>query len=123
MSSDDGSPGTGAGADRAARKAQRRAGRRRRPLWRRLLMWFALAVVGLVAAGLLAFIIAYQMIDIPDANEDFQTETSYVYFADGKTELGEFELQNRQPVPLTSVPQSLQDAVIAAEDRTFYDNS
>ena len=30
----------------------------------------------------------YQTIDIPDPNEDFETQTSFVYYNDGKTELG-----------------------------------
>ena len=97
--------------------------KKKRPLWQRLLLWSGLGVVLLVGAAMLAFIIAYQSVDIPDPNEDFQTETSFVYFADGKTELGEFELQNRQNVALADVPQTTQDAVIAAEDRTFYDNA
>ena len=41
---------------------------------------------GSLAAG--PFVFLYQTIDVPDPNEDFQTETSFVYYADGKTELG-----------------------------------
>ena len=40
------------------------------------------------AAG--SFVFLYQTTDIPDPNEDFQTQTSFVYYADGKTELGQF---------------------------------
>ncbi len=100
-----------------------RTPKKKRALWKRLLLWFGLAFAGLMAAGLTAFVIAYFAVDIPDPNEDFQTQTSFVYYADGKTELGEFELQNRQLVALSDVPETMQDAVIAAEDRTFYDNS
>ncbi len=126
--SDEDVPSTG-------RRGRRRAGnddaagvspggpKRKRPLWQRLLLWTGLGVLGLVLAAMVTFFIAYQAIDIPDPNDDFQTETSFVYYADGKTELGEFELQNRQNVALADVPQSTQDAVIAAEDRTFYDNA
>jgi membrane peptidoglycan carboxypeptidase len=119
-SSDPGAPGT---PKQAASQASGQVVKAPRPWWRRLLLWCTFTVLGLVAAALLAFVIAYQAVDIPDPNEDFQTETSFVYYADGKTELGEFALQNRQPVALSEVPQSLQDAVIAAEDRTFYENS
>ncbi|MBA2640953.1 MAG: penicillin-binding protein, partial [Nocardioidaceae bacterium] len=107
----------------AAATARQRKPKPKRALWKRLLLWSGFGIGCLVAAGLVAFIIAYQAVDIPDPNEDFQTQTSFVYFADGKTQLGEFELQNRQSVALSDVPQSLQDAVIAAEDRSFYDNS
>jgi len=106
-----------------AADAQPRRPRKRRPLWKRLLLWAGLLLTGLVGLGVAAFLVAYLAIDVPDPNADFQTETSYVYYEDGRRELGEFELQNRQPVTLAEVPQSLQDAVIAAEDDSFYDNS
>ena len=93
------------------------------PLWRRVLVRFAQGLVGLLVLALLAFFAAYMMIDIPDPNEDFQAETSLVYYADGRSELGSFAVQNRQLVALDQVPQHVQDAVIAAEDRSFYDNA
>ncbi|MGA8995240.1 MAG: transglycosylase domain-containing protein, partial [Nocardioidaceae bacterium] len=79
-------------------------------------------VLGLVLLGAGAFAVLYVSTDIPDANADFTTQTSFVYYADGKTEIGRFAQQNRTDVPLSSVPQHVQDAVIAAEDRTFYTN-
>ncbi len=76
----------------------------------------------LFALGAAAFAVAYAMIDVPDPNEDFQTQTSFVYYADGKSELGRFATQDRQSIPLGDVPPHVQDAMIAAEDRTFYTN-
>ena len=63
------------------------------------------------------------MIDIPDPNSDFEAQTTTVYYSDGKHVLGRFALQNRQSIPLSEMPQSIQDAVISAEDRSFYTNS
>ena len=34
------------------------------------------------------FLVLYQAIDVPDPNEDFETQTSFVYYNDGKTQLG-----------------------------------
>ncbi|MBA2772783.1 MAG: transglycosylase domain-containing protein, partial [Nocardioidaceae bacterium] len=62
------------------------------------------------------------MVDIPDPNKDFQAQTTTVYFSDGKHVLGQFALQNRQSIPLEQMPQSIQDAVISAEDRSFETN-
>ncbi|MEJ7706410.1 MAG: transglycosylase domain-containing protein [Nocardioidaceae bacterium] len=64
----------------------------------------------------------YRMIDLPDPNEDFQAETTTVYYSDGKHELGQFALQNRDSIGLEQVPEHMQDAVISAEDRSFRSN-
>ena len=72
----------------------------------------------LLAAG--GFVFLYQSIDIPDPNEDFQTQTSYVYYNDGKTELGTFATQNRDSIALDEMPQNIQDAVVAAENQSFW---
>ncbi|MBA2739584.1 MAG: penicillin-binding protein [Nocardioidaceae bacterium] len=97
--------------------------KQRSPLWRRLLGWLGLAVLGLLIVGLAGFLIAYAVVDIPDPNEDFQAEASFVYYADGRSELGSFAVQDRQLVLLDEVPDHMQQAVIAAEDRTFYANA
>ena len=85
--------------------------------------WFLIvALVGtLVLIG--GFVYLYKTTPIPDPNKDFQTQTSFVYYSDGKTELGQFATQNRQIISLDDMPQHLQDAVVAAEDRTFYTNN
>jgi membrane peptidoglycan carboxypeptidase len=84
--------------------------------------WLLLTVLGLVLLGATAFVVGYLTTDIPDPNKDFTAQTTFVYYADGKTEIGTFASQNRTSIPLSDVPQHVQDAVIAAEDRTFYTN-
>lgn len=81
-----------------------------------------LLVVGLVGSllAVASFVFLYQTIDIPDPNEDFQTQTSFVYYSDGETELGRYATQNREIIPLKEMPQTIQDAVVAAENRTFW---
>src|SRR5207342_3521750 len=74
-------------------------------------------------AGAAAFYYAYSQTTIPDPNADFETETTFVYYADGKTELGQFATQNRESIPLDTMPANFKDGVVAAEDRTFYTNS
>ncbi|MDR7362306.1 transglycosylase domain-containing protein [Nocardioides marmoribigeumensis] len=72
--------------------------------------------------GLVLFAFAYATTDIPDPNQGFEAQTTYVYYDDGKSVLGKFAEQNRTTIPLEDVPQHVQDAVIAAEDATFYSN-
>lgn len=92
------------------------------PRWKQVLRWLALLFVLGLLGGALLFFVLYRVIEIPDANADFQTQTTKVYYADGKSELGTFAMQDRESVPLDEIPAVMQAAVIAAEDRTFYDN-
>src|SRR4029450_13691492 len=52
-----------------------------------------------------------------------EAQTTFVYYSGGKAKIGRFAEQNRESIPLADIPQSMQDAVMAAEDRTFYSNS
>src|SRR5690606_4992232 len=61
------------------------------PLRRRVkkvLKWTGITSLVLAIIAVLGFVVLYRAIDIPDPNADFQTETTYVYYSDGKTELG-----------------------------------
>ncbi len=64
--------------------------------------------------------VAYNAVEIPDPNEDFEAQTSKIYYADGETVLGEFATQDRESIPLDEMPQTMQDAVVAAENQTFW---
>jgi penicillin-binding protein 1A len=50
-------------------------------------------------------------------------EPSTIYYADGVTSMGTFGLESRDPiVSINEVPEMVQNAVIATEDRTFWSN-
>ncbi len=88
----------------------------------RVLGWLAaLFFVGIIGA-VAAFFIVYQTTKIPDPNKEFATNTTTVTYADQTQPLGSFYEQNRHTVPLAQIPKHVQDAVIAAEDRTFWTN-
>ena len=116
--------GKATGASRAGSGTGRKGSGRppKKSLGRRLLRWSLLGALGLFLLGTAAFAYGYVATDIPDPNRDFQTQTTFVYYADGKTELGRFADQNRTSIPLSEVPEHVQNAVIAAEDRSFYTN-
>ena len=80
-----------------------------------------LGVTGTVGLALL-FCIVYKAISIPTANAAFQTQTTNVYYSDGKHKIGSFSTQDRESVSIDKIPASMQAAAIAAEDRTFYTN-
>ena len=86
---------------------------KQRSLW--ALKWATVAglVLALVAGA--AFFYLYRTIDIPRANEDFKTQTSRIFYADGETELGSFATQDRTIISYDQMPDSIKDAVVAAD--------
>ncbi len=90
-------------------------------MWRVGRWFLALGLVGALV-GVLAFVAVYRAIDIPDPNADFLTETSFVYYADGAEEIGEFATQDRVSIPYEQMPETMRNAVVAAEDQTFWTN-
>ena len=84
-----------------------------------------LLLVGVVGALVAAcgLVYLYQTTELPDPNADFETETSFVYYNDGKTELGRYAVQNRDAIAYDEMPQDVKDAVVAAENRTFWSDS
>ncbi|CAN7259065.1 transglycosylase domain-containing protein [Knoellia sp. LjRoot47] len=104
---------------RSDAKARRPQGGRKRSWPRRILY----TLIGLFVAGVVGVGIAYAMTDVPEPNEVATAQTSVIYFSDGKSEIGRVSDYNRESVPLKQVPLHVQRALLAAEDRNFYDNN
>ena len=90
-------------------------------------LWFRITRGALIGAGVLVllaggtFAAAYAIIDIPDDTQAYATDQkSTFYYADGETVLAERGV-NRDPVELDEVPEEVQNAVLSAEDRDFWD--
>ena len=113
-------PGPPVKKSAASRSKQPRTWKQR-SLW--ALKWATVAglVLALIAGA--AFFYLYRTIDIPRANEDFKTQTSRIYYADGQTELGTFATQDRTINSYDEMPDSIKDAVVAAENQTFWTDS
>lgn len=90
--------------------------------WTKVVRWIAFLSVAGILAGALTFFVLYRAIAIPDPNADFLTQTTTVYYSDGKHKIGTFANQDRESIPLSEIPASMQAAAIAAEDRSFYEN-
>ncbi|HJR89910.1 MAG TPA: transglycosylase domain-containing protein [Aeromicrobium sp.] len=87
-----------------------------------LFRWLGAITIMGILAGALMFFVLYFLIDLPDPNRDFESQRTDVYYSDGKHKVGSFAVQERESVPLGDVSEAMQAAVIAAEDRTFYEN-
>jgi membrane peptidoglycan carboxypeptidase len=93
--------------------------KRRRPITRALRATI-LSIVLLIVAGAAAAVIGYVLTPIPDPNQLVTANATIVYYADGTTQLGRFAARNRISVPLTKISPDMQEAVIAAENRSFW---
>ena len=112
-------------ARRLARKDKlaNRPPRTRAQKVRRVVVYLLLAgLVGVLAVSG-AFAYVYKTTELPDPNADFKTQTSFVYYSDGKTELGRYAVQNRVSIGYDEMPDAIKDAVVAAENRTFWSDN
>ncbi|MGW7455652.1 transglycosylase domain-containing protein [Streptomyces sp. NPDC054787] len=76
------------------------------------------------ALGFFAVIVAgtglgIAMVNTPDPNKAAQAQNNVFYWADGSQMVATGGSMNRQIVPISSIPRSMRDAVIAAENESF----
>ncbi len=102
--------------------AKPKRARKQRSVWKRVALGFTIMVLVVALAGLGALAALYATTDVPNPNDDFQTNTTFIYYADGKTQLGSLAVQNRETLGYDEIPKVMKDAVIAAEDRSFWEN-
>ncbi len=94
----------------------------RKPWTKRVLIGVG-ALFGLGFLGLVLLVTVASRIPVPGADERLNAQTTIVQWSD-RSEMGRLVgSENRQEVPLKDVPEHVQDAVIAAEDRGFYKHS
>lgn len=107
----------------AQRRPRTRPGRAKTSGFRRwatrIVQGTAVAVLLVMILGIAGLAIGYARTDVPDPNKEFQANTSFVMWRDG-SKLGSFASQNRQTIPYSEMPDSLKNAAVAAENRSFW---
>ncbi|MEY4413239.1 MAG: Penicillin-binding protein [Pseudomonadota bacterium] len=97
---------------------------RRLPRWaRRTLLGAGLTVAGGIGAGALA--LAWYLPQLPPLDTVVNyvpREPLQVYTADGQ-EIAQFGSERRRFTPIERIPQRMQDAVLAVEDRRFHEHA
>ncbi|GAA1035751.1 hypothetical protein GCM10009557_44580 [Virgisporangium ochraceum] len=83
----------------------------------RIALAVSVQLTGLVTVGAGAFLAS---VDLPDAPQ--APEASQLLYSDGRTVLAYVGVTNRGEVALADVPLQVRHAVLAAEDRGFYDH-
>lgn len=112
---------SGANGDKAGRSRAASGEERGRPVVRRTIIGAVVLAVLLPLAG---FLFAYITVDVPEPEELTAAQVSSIYASDSETELARVVPPegNRRQVPLEEVPEHVQNAVLAAEDREFWTN-
>jgi membrane peptidoglycan carboxypeptidase len=101
-------------------RARRKPGQNPRKWPRRVFATIGgLTILGMVSA-IAVVVIGYTTTKLPAANAEFNTATTFVYYNDGKSELGSFAIQNRTPLTFDKMPETMHQAAVAAENRTFW---
>ncbi|MFC9970029.1 transglycosylase domain-containing protein [Spirillospora sp. NPDC127200] len=90
--------------------------RSRRARYGRRALFAVLAFIGFCVAG---FGIAYMFTPVPSPQQDAVEQGPTFLYADGRSEIAKTGT-NREAVPLSRVPKGVREAVIAAENRSFY---
>ncbi|MFL6112716.1 MAG: transglycosylase domain-containing protein, partial [Catenulispora sp.] len=109
-----GRPAGGNGQGRPKKQRTKKQRRRRR-----------LAIGGGVLVGLIVLVavfvgVTYASVKVPDPNTIAQSQTSVIYYADGQTPMAQLGSENRTNVKLSQISKPAQEAVLAAENRSFY---
>ncbi|MEV0370425.1 transglycosylase domain-containing protein [Streptomyces sp. NPDC050636] len=106
------------GSARRAKPKQRKSGIRRLFTWKKILGTF----LGVCLLGIAGFIGLYLYVDVPeDGNENATAQGNVFKYADGKI-LARGGV-NRENVPLSRIPKAVQYTFVAAENKTFFQDS
>jgi membrane peptidoglycan carboxypeptidase len=104
-----------------ARAPQRKPRKSSKVKWKLFSGIITLGLIGTVVLGsALAFAVSVTQIPLP--KEVARAQTTIVMWADGEKEIGRFGEFNRTDIDINEVPQHVQQAVLAAEDRNFYNH-
>lgn len=110
------------GRKRRAKPKGKKGGIRRFFTWKKLLGAF----LGVCLLGILGFLGLYLYVDVPDEGNFQATSQSNVYkYADGSVvaRKGADKAVNREIVKIDQIPKHVQHAFVAAENKTFYQDS
>ena len=80
-----------------------------------------LAFLGFGVA-VIALAISVRLISVPEASQIATAQTTILYYDDGVTELGRLGEANRVSIEFDQIPVQTQQAMLAAEDREFYEH-
>jgi membrane peptidoglycan carboxypeptidase len=113
--------GGAGGDDGSGRPPKRKGSWWRHWTWKKAVGLVLACIGGVVVIGAVLIGVAYSSTQIPtDVSAMALQQASTVYFNNGKTAVGTFGTTDRVVLTSNQIPHQLKDAVVAAEDRSFY---
>jgi membrane peptidoglycan carboxypeptidase len=118
----DGGPPRGRGrGGKAGKPGKRKGSWWRHWSWKKVVALVLGTVGAIVLTSAILVVVEYASTPIPtDVAATAVDQASTVYFSNGKTVVGTFGSTNRQVLTSNQIPVQLKNAVLAAEDRNFY---
>ncbi|OKL50573.1 transglycosylase domain-containing protein [Boudabousia marimammalium] len=95
----------------------------KRPWWKRTLIWLAWIILAGIILGAIFFMISYLVIKVPPVDDAVRLQRTAVTYDDGTTEIGSLSEIDRTIIDPAILPEYVGKAVVASEDRSFYENS
>ncbi|MBE1530594.1 transglycosylase domain-containing protein [Actinomadura algeriensis] len=96
-------------------------GKKTRSRKRRIMRRVLFAVLGFIGFCVVGFAVAYLFTPVPSPQGKALAQGPIFYYADGETQIAKTGV-NRTAVDLDRIPEDVRNAVIAAENETFYDD-
>ncbi|MFD0704373.1 transglycosylase domain-containing protein [Alloscardovia venturai] len=93
--------------------------KRKRPIGRYILIF----LLSLFALGAIVLGVAYATIKIPTPDSVAVSQKTTVYYNDGVSQIGSFQRENREIISCSTLPDYVENAVVASENRTFWTDS
>jgi penicillin-binding protein 1A len=93
---------------------------KKRPWWKR--WWLLLLVFPAIAAGAVGLLLFYLVFSTVPLPEDIAPTSSVIFDRDGDEVGGLAAETAREDIPLDELPEHVEQAVLAAEDRGFYEH-
>jgi membrane peptidoglycan carboxypeptidase len=116
-----GGHGSGNGRGRGPGRPRRKGDWWRRWTWKKAIATSLLTGVGFLILLVIGVFYTYSQTPIPAASELAVGQASRVYFRDGKTLVGMFGSSDRQILQPNQIPAMVRNAMVASEDKHFYD--
>ena len=89
----------------------------------RILKWTLGIFAFLAVSGIAAFAYLYTTPDGPQPGAMARAHKTTVYYADGTTPIGSYAEQNREIIDCSTLPKYVGNAIVASENRSFYQDN
>ncbi|MFB4315095.1 transglycosylase domain-containing protein [Actinomadura sp. 21ATH] len=113
-----GKHGGGGGGKSSNGRGKGKKERSRPARYARRALFVLLGFIGFCVVG---FGVAYLFTPVPSPQEEAVAQGPTFYYADGKTVIAKTGV-NRDAVPIKQIPEGVREAVIAAENKSFYED-